>query len=58
MRKIANKMFRDNYETLINNKFRRLYPHFEFEYSFLRLPSYPKIVLYSNVPTIDKFVSQ
>lgn len=56
MRKIANKMFRDNYETLINNKFRRLYPHFEFEQSFLRLPAYPKIVLYSNVPTIDKFV--
>lgn len=56
MRKITNKFWRDNFEARVTNQFRKMYPHFEFEHQFRRLPIAPKIVLYSNVPSVDKFI--
>ena len=58
MRKIADKFFRDNMQQSILNQVRKAHPNFEFEHRFMRLPVYSKIILYSNVQSVDSFASQ
>jgi hypothetical protein len=58
MRKASEKLFRDNFNNMVTNQYRKLYPHFEFEHKFRRLPLYPKVILYSNVPSVEKFAEQ
>lgn len=58
MKKVAQKFMRDNMQQNIQKQMKALYPNFEFEHQFLRLPVYPKIILYSNVASVDHFISQ
>lgn len=58
MRQVANKFIRDNLDNRITNQFRKAFPHFEFEYRFRRLPIYPKIVLYTNVGSAERYIEQ
>lgn len=58
MKKLANKMMRDGFENSVTNAFRKMYPNFEYEHRLRRLPLYPKIVLYSNVASVDRFMEK
>lgn len=58
MRKVAQKFVRDNMQQKIQNHMKTLYPNFEFEHQFLKLPVYPKVILYTNVPSVDRLISQ
>ena len=58
MKKASQRLFRDNFDNLVTERYRKLYPHFEFEHRFRRLPLFPKVVLYSNVSSVEKFVEQ
>ncbi len=58
MRKLASKFLRDNLDNKITNEFRKVYPHFEFEHRYRRMPTYPKIILYSNLASVDRFIEQ
>lgn len=58
MRKFAQKFMRDNMQQKIQNQMKSLYPNFEFEHQFMKLPTYPKIILYSNASSVDQFISQ
>ena len=58
MRKVAMKYMRDNMQQKIQNQMKNFHPNFEFEHQFMKLPNYPKIILYSNVPGVDQFISQ
>lgn len=58
MKKLAQRLFRDNLDTNVLHQFKKKYPHFEYERKFRRIPLYPKIVLYSNVTSVDRFLEQ
>lgn len=58
MRKVAQKFMRDNMQQKIQNQMKKLNPNFEFEHQFMKLPNYPKVILYSNAPAVDLFISQ
>lgn len=58
MKKYMAKAIRDNYDTNVLRAFRKFYPNFEYEHRFLKLPLYPKIILYSNVASVDRFLEQ
>lgn len=58
MRKVAQKFMRDNMQQKIQNQMKSLNPNFEFEHQFMKLPTYPKIILYSNASSVDQFISQ
>lgn len=58
MKRTAQKFMRDNMQTQIQKQMKALYPNFEFEHQFLRLPIQPKIIVYSNLASVDRFISQ
>lgn len=58
MKTVFRKMARDNMEAKIVEQYRQLFPHFEMDAQFMRVPTYPKIVLYSNVASVDRFIEK
>ena len=58
MRKVAQKFIRDNQESKITSMFKSLYPNFEYEHRLLKMPIFPKIVVYSNVASVDRYLEE
>ena len=58
MNTIFKRYLRDNLEAHIVQNYRRIFPHFEMESQFMRIPTHPKIILYSNVASVDKFIEK
>ena len=57
MRQVYKKVMRDNMDVHIRRTMKEIYPHFEMDINSMRVPAFPKIVLYSNVP-IDNFLAE
>ena len=58
MKALNEKFLRSNMERIIVQHYKNIYPHFEFEQNARKVPLYPKIVVYSNVASVDKFLEQ
>ena len=56
MKTVFKKMMRDSMEDRIIRRFRQIYPHFEMDASILKVPPFPKIILYSNAPLLNPFI--
>ena len=58
MKTLAQKMLRGRVEQDIIKGLKKKYPHFEIEQSMRKVPINPKIVVYSNVASVDKFLEE
>lgn len=58
MKAVANKYMRARLEVDTIKQLKKQYPHFEFEHRIRKVPIYPKIVVYSSVASVDKFLER
>lgn len=56
MKALAQKLLRGSIEQDVIKGLRKKYPHFEIEHRFRKIPTFPKIVVYSSIASVDKFL--
>lgn len=58
MKAVAQKFLRGRLDVDVVNQLKKKYPHLEFEHRLRKIPTYPKIVVYSSVSSVDKFLER